>query len=254
MDVIAAKGGAPLPGLRVENAVALSKVCRSFGRLRALDSISLDVATGSSTALMGPNGAGKTTLLRLCATLIAPTSGSLRVLGLDPQRDGPRVRAGIAVLGHESHLYGDLTAEENLSFTARLHGIDDAAARIDAALERIGLRAAARRPARTFSRGMQQRCALARILLQRPRLLLLDEPATGLDAAARDVLFELVAELRGAGTTVMVTSHDPGEAIALCDRAVLLAAGRVVWSAPLGADGTARTDLELRLRDLAGKG
>jgi heme ABC exporter ATP-binding subunit CcmA len=241
---------------RVEYAVQLTEVCRSFGRLRALESISLEVPAASSTALMGPNGAGKTTLLKLCATLITPTSGTLRIVGFDPQRDGPLVRARIAVLGHESHLYGDLSAVENLSFTARLHGIDDAAPRIEAAIERIGLRGAARRPVRTFSRGMQQRCALARVLLQQPQLLLLDEPATGLDAAAREILYAIVNELRAGGTTVMITSHDVGEAVALCDRALILADGRVVWSGAIdgASPAAARAGLENRLRAAAGGG
>lgn len=233
---------------RVEAAVALSNVSRVFGSLRALDSINLEVPVGSSTALMGPNGAGKTTLLKVCATLISPTSGELRVGGLDPRRDGALVRAGLAVLGHDSHLYGDLNATENLSFTARLYGIGDADRRIAEVLQRMGLRAAARRPLRTYSRGMQQRCALARVLLQRPRLLLLDEPATGLDAAARKALYEIVAELRDAGATVITTTHDVDEAIALSDRAVVLDSGRVVWSGSVGAAADGRSELETRLR------
>jgi heme ABC exporter ATP-binding subunit CcmA len=231
----------------VENAVELSEVSRSFGRVRALDTVSLDIPAGTSTALMGPNGAGKTTLLKLCATLLTPTSGRLRVLGLDPSRDGVELRARIAVLGHDSHLYGDLSAHENLLFSARLYGIDDAATRIHESLERIGLRADARRPVRTFSRGMQQRCALARVLLQHPRLLLLDEPATGLDVAARAALYEIVRELHRGGTTVLVTTHDVAEGRQICDRAVLLTRGRLEWSGSI--EGDAAVELETRLHE-----
>ncbi len=230
---------------KVENAIKLSKVSRLFGRLRALDSVSLSIEAGTSTALMGPNGAGKTTLLRLCATLLGATSGELLVLGLDPQREGPELRAMIAVLGHESHLYGDLSAQENLLFTARLYGIGDAHRRIDEIIERIGLRAESRRPVRTFSRGMQQRCALARVLLQRPKLLLLDEPATGLDVAARATLYEIVRDLRRDGTTVLVTTHDIRESEELCDHAVLLARGRLQWAGSINSG--AIDELESRL-------
>lgn len=227
-------------------AIELSQVTRQYGSVRALDRLDLTIASGSATALMGPNGAGKTTVLKLCATLLAPNSGSIRVGGLDPTRDGAAVRARTALLGHESHLYNDLTAEENLTFTARLHGIPDARRRIDEALSRIGLRAVARRPVRTFSRGMQQRCALARVLLQRPEVLLLDEPATGLDAEARETFYAIVRELRRGGTTMLVTTHDVAECLALCDTAVILAGGRVSWSGPVApADATT---LQQRLR------
>ncbi len=220
----------------MDNAIQLKDVSRLFGRVRALEAVTLDIAPGSSTALMGPNGAGKTTLLRLCANLLLPTSGELTVLGLDPAEDGIELRSRIAVLGHDSHLYGDLDAIENLLFTARLYGIGDANARINAAIERVGLRGVARRPVRTYSRGMQQRCALARVLLQGPKLLLLDEPATGLDVAARETLYAIVGELRERGTTVLVTTHDVAEGRVLCDHAVLLARGRVEWSGPLAGD------------------
>jgi len=237
----------------VENAVELSNVSRSFGRVRALDAISLTIAAGTSTALMGPNGAGKTTLLKLVATLLTPTSGKLRVLGLDPGRDGVELRSRIAVLGHDSHLYGDLTALENLLFSARLYGVDNAAARIDESLARIGLRADARRPVRTFSRGMQQRCALARVLLQRPHLLLLDEPATGLDVAARAALYEIGNELHAGGTTVLVRTHDVGESRQICQQAVLLGRGRLEWSGSI--EGNAAPDLDERLKKaVAGNG
>ncbi len=233
------------------NAIQLSDVSRFFGRVRALDSVSLTIEAGTSTALMGPNGAGKTTLLKLCATLLLPTSGELRILGLDPNRDGPELRSRIAVLGHESNLYGDLSAQENLLFTARLYGLQDAKHRIDEIIERIGLRADARRPVRNFSRGMQQRCALARVLLLRPRLLLLDEPATGLDVAARGTLYDIVRDLRDTGTTVLVTTHDVRESQQLCDRAVLLARGELAWTGSIA--GGSVTELEERLHTVLAK-
>ncbi len=235
----------------MENAIILSNVSRTFGRVRALDAITLAIPRGAATALMGPNGAGKTTLLKLCATLLIPSAGELRVNGSNPVQDGAAVRSHTALLGHDSHLYGDLSAEENLLFTARLHGIPDAREKISDALGRIGLRAVARRSVRTFSRGMQQRCALARVLLQRPALLLLDEPATGLDVAARDILYEIVHELRRDGTTVLVTTHDVGECLAICDSAVILAEGRVAWHGPVSAGD--RDVLERRLRSAAAK-
>jgi len=217
--------------------------------VHAVSSVSLAIEPGSATALMGPNGAGKTTLLKLCATLLTPSAGKIEVDGIDAARDGGAVRARIAVLGHDSSLYGDLTATENLTFTTRLHGIDGSADRVRGALDRVGLRTVGRRPVRTFSRGMQQRCAIARVLLQQPRLLLLDEPATGLDLAARGMLHELIAELRQKGTTILLTTHDIDESLAICDSAVLMARGRIRWQGSIRTE--MRSDLEARLRAIA---
>lgn len=233
-------------------AIELSNVTRSYGSVRALHRLDLTIAGGTATALMGANGTGKTTVLKICATLLAPNDGTVRIAGLDPVRDGAAVRARTALLGHESHLYNDLTAEENLSFAARLHRVPDARRRIDEALSRIGLRAVARRPVRTFSRGMQQRCALARVLVQRPDVLLLDEPATGLDAEARDSFYAIVRELRRDGATVLVTTHDVAECVALCDAAVILAGGRIAWSGPVTAGDAASLQLRLRAPAAAG--
>ncbi len=224
----------------MSTALQLIDLSRTFGRVHALASVSLELGEATSTALMGPNGAGKTTLLRICATLLKPTSGKILIDGLDPREEGPAVRKRLAVLGHDSALYPDLSAVENLQFAARLHRFDGSG--IENALDRVGLHSAARRPVRTFSRGMQQRCAIARVLLQRPRLLLLDEPSTGLDLGARDIFHEIVAELRASGTTVLLTTHDVAEARLLSQSATLMARGRITWSGP--TDGALGERLE----------
>ena len=220
-------------GNPVQPALILSDVSRTFGRVRALTSISLTIDRGTSTAVMGPNGAGKTTLLKLCSTLLAPTSGAIRINGLDPTTDGATVRAGLATLGHDTHLYGDLSATENLHFFARLHGLRYDSGDIEAILRYVGLQGAARRPLRTYSRGMQQRCAMARVALQRPRLMLLDEPASSLDVGAREVLIEIVQHLRSNGTTVVMTTHEIADSTTLCDEAILLTNGQLSWRGPV---------------------
>ncbi|HEX8954475.1 MAG TPA: ABC transporter ATP-binding protein, partial [Polyangia bacterium] len=166
----------------VVDARGLTKV---YGRQRALAGVDLTLRAGEATALLGPNGAGKSTLVGILSTLVSPTAGSVRYGGADAasaaQPEDDELRGAIGIIAHESHCYGDLTGHENLVFFARLYGVPDAHAAAERLLARVGLRDAARRAARTYSRGMLQRLALARALLHRPRLLLLDEPFTGLD-------------------------------------------------------------------------
>ncbi len=230
-------------------ALQLVNVTRTFGRLCAVRGVDLRIESGTSTAVMGANGAGKTTLLKLCATLLTPTSGSLRIAGFDPLEDGPAARARLAVVSHETHLYNDLSASENLAFAMKIRGMPATTGAIDAALQRVGLTASARRPLRTYSRGMQQRCALARLCLQRPEILLLDEPANGLDAAAKQTLAAIVREMHAAGTAVVLATHDVAEATSLCSDAVLMSGGTITWHGGIGPDSR---DLTARLSDLAG--
>ncbi len=147
---------------------------------------------GEYVTLVGPNGAGKTTLLRILATLIRPTSGTVRIAGMDVARAGPEIRRYIGFLSHRTLLYEDLTAEQNLRFYARLYGIPDASARMDELLQRVGLADRRHDLVRTFSRGMQQRLAVARALIHCPSILLLDEPYTGLGPDAAGALQSLL--------------------------------------------------------------
>jgi len=207
-------------------------VTKAFGHRATLAGVSLSVTAGESVALVGPNGAGKTTLLRIMATLTCPTSGLVRIAGLDPARNGSDIRRQIGFLSHRTLLYEDLTAEQNLRFYARMYDLADDSARITDLLEQVGLIKRRHDLVRTFSRGMQQRLAVARAVLHRPRVLLLDEPYTGLDPGAAQVLSDLLTRLVAEGCTVLLTTHDLGHALAASQRIVILVRGGVVYDAP----------------------
>ena len=204
---------------------------KSFGLRPVLRGVDLAVAPGECLALMGPNGAGKTTLLRILATLSKPTAGLVRVAGLPLPVAAGEVRRRLGVVAHHPLLYSDLTADENLEFYARLYGLRDYARRIAAVLEQVGLAARRHDLVRTFSRGMQQRLAIGRALLHDPQVMMFDEPYTGLDPQAADMLDQVLAEARRAGHTTLLTTHDLARALALADRVAILARGVIVFSA-----------------------
>jgi len=214
--------------------VEAERLGKAFGRVRVLRDVTLRVGAGEALVLFGPNGAGKSTLLRLCATLYAPTSGVLRLFG-SAEREA-RTRRRIGFVSHQSFLYPDLSAHENLAFYARLYGLPSPDETAADWLARVGLAETASRPVRVFSRGMEQRLALARALLHAPELLLLDEPWSALDAAAADLLSDLLASLHAEGRTLIVATHDFERGLALADRAVILHGGRAAWEAAR-ADG-----------------
>jgi heme exporter protein A len=170
----------------------------------------------------------------------------VRVGGLDAEAHGIAVRRQIAVLGHESFLYPDLTAHENLTFYARLYRVADPGRRVEEQIERFALRGWAHRPVRTLSRGMLQRCALARVLLHEPRLLLLDEPFTGLDVAARELLCEQLGAAHARGAAMVMSTHDVPLGAALCQRALVLARGSLVADLPIAAGDAGHLEAELR--------
>ncbi len=210
-----------------EPAVALHRVAKRFGHLTALQSIDLEVPEGTSLALFGPNGAGKTTLLRLIATLGKPTAGRVRIRGIDTRREPEKVRSEIGLISHQTLLYEDLTARENLIFYGRMYGLNDLNNRIDAALDAVGLRDRETDRVRGFSRGLKQRLAIARATLHRPSILLLDEPFTGLDTSARSMLSRMLQDLRREGRTVLLVTHDLQQGASLSDRFVILNRGRI---------------------------
>ena len=212
--------------------IEVHNLTKSFGPRRALAGVDLHVAPGECVVLCGPNGAGKTTLLRILATLARPTSGEVRIAGLDPAKAGTDVRQQIGFLSHRTLLYDDLTAEQNLAFYARMYAIPDAEARIDTLLERVGLTARRHDLVRTYSRGMQQRLAVARTVLHRPPLVLLDEPYTGLDPLAADTLSALLTDLTDEGCTLLLTSHNLQSDVTMNRRAVVLNRGRIVYDIP----------------------
>jgi heme exporter protein A len=188
-------------------AVQLLNVTRVFGVSPALVRASVVIGQGETVLVRGSNGAGKSTLLRVIATALSPTYGSGSVLGFDLARDRDEIRARTELLGHRTRLYDDLSAEENLRFACRMHRLDPGGVRD--ALTRVGLRRAAGDRVRGYSEGMRQRVAVARAILRRPALLLLDEPYAGLDEEAKDIVDELISSAGTDGRTVVLATHDP---------------------------------------------
>lgn len=211
-------------------------VSKVYGRQRALGSVSLELGAGEAVALLGPNGAGKSTLLGILGTLVRPSTGELLFSDEPPTAWH---RAGIGVLGHESLCYAELTGRENLHFFARLYGVARPAERSAEWLARLGIEHAADRPARTYSRGMLQRLALGRALIHGPRLLLLDEPFTGLDREGVALLRSLLMAERDRGAILLIISHEFASLVDLATRALVLRRGRLVHDgpAPVTADG-----------------
>ncbi len=199
-----------------------------------LRGIDLAVGPGECVAIFGPNGAGKSTLLRVLAGLLRADSGSVELFGRTLPADAA-LRQRIGYLGHDAFLYRDLDARENLAYYGRLFGVRDGerAARL---IAEVGLERVATRRVGSYSRGMLQRLGLARALLHQPELLLLDEPLTGLDPQGAELLTGMLRELRTAGVTVLMATHDVERALEAATRALILGRGRVVWD---GGDGPA---------------
>jgi heme exporter protein A len=205
----------------------LVDVTRTFGRRRALNRVSLTSEAGTITALLGHNGAGKSTLLSIAATLLQPSSGTVRYGDQVPADGSVALRARIGMLGHDLYLYPELSAAENLRFFARLYHVPDVERAVARGVEQAGLTERAGDPVAGYSRGMRQRLALERALIHEPRLLLLDEPFTGLDEAAREALRVRLRAARAAGTIVILTTHDIAAIANLTDRSVTLVDGRL---------------------------
>ena len=221
--------GASASGLDCDfDVVAVEDVSRHYGRRVALARVSLDCRAGTIVGLLGPNGAGKSTLLGVLSTLVRPTSGRIRYGDRTAAVWGDDVRRHIGVLGHESFLYDDLTATENLAFFCQLYGLRDGPRRIPAALDQARLATRAGDRVGAFSRGLRQRLALERTLLHEPRLVLLDEPFTGLDDESIGALVARLGALRARGAIVVMATHDFDSAEGVVDRALCLKAGRLI--------------------------
>ncbi len=223
-----------MPSRDGEPLLAARGLRRSFGRVRVLRDVDLTLAAGDVLAVAGPNGAGKSTLLRVLAGLSRPSAGVVRVAGRRLAGD-PEARRAIGLLSHHSLLYDDLTLLENLAFAARLYGSPHPAETARAALAAAGLSDRAGDQPRRLSRGLLQRAAIARALLHGPRVLLLDEPFTALDAAAAERLRATLAERREAGLGVLVVTHHLGEVWDVATRVAVMVGGR--WAAEEPREG-----------------
>jgi heme exporter protein A len=217
-----------------DRTIEVRALTKTFGLNPVLRGLDFDVPRGQFLTLLGPNGSGKTTLLRILGALARPTSGTVRVGGWELPGEAEFVRAQLGVVSHLPLLYDTLTAEENLLFFARLYNLprETRRARVEAVLRRVGLARRARDVVGTYSRGMQQRLAIARAILHEPAVLLLDEPYTGLDQDAAALLDELLREVASGGRTVIMTTHDLRRGHALADRIAILSRGRIAFDAP----------------------
>nr|WP_260408498.1 ATP-binding cassette domain-containing protein [Planomonospora venezuelensis] len=213
---------------------------KRFGGFTAVDGIDLEVAPGEAFGFLGPNGAGKSSTMRMVSCVSLPTAGELRILGMDPRRDGSRIRARLGVCPQLDNLDPDLSVRENLTTYARYFGLSKAQSRsrADELLDFAQLQEKASSPVEPLSGGMKRRLTIARALVNDPDLVLLDEPTTGLDPQARHLLWERLFRLKQRGTTLVLTTHYMDEAEQLCDRLVVMDGGRIV------AEGSPRSLIE----------
>lgn len=210
--------------------IETKKLVKRFGLKTILRGVDFSVEPGEFVALLGPNGAGKTTFLRILASLSRPSMGSVKVAGYSLPNESAQVRAKLGVVSHLPLLYPDLTAEENLQFYARMYGISNFGPRISKVLEMVGLEARRKDLVRTFSRGMQQRLAIGRAVLHDPEVMLFDEPYTGLDQDASEMLDDVLRTVAAKGRTVVMTSHDLLRAENLATRFDILSRGIIAAS------------------------
>lgn len=216
--------------------IEVRQLVKRFGAKTVLRGLNFEVREGEFVALLGPNGAGKTTFLRILASLARPTLGDVRIAGYRLPLQAAAVRRSLGFVSHQPLLYGDLSAEENLRFYGRMYDLAGLERRVDAVLDTIGLSSRRRDLVRTYSRGMQQRLAIGRAILHDPSVLFFDEPHTGLDQEACDMLDGVLREVTGRGRTVVMTSHDLARVEDLASRFDVLSHGVIAAS-------TAKSDL-----------
>ena len=210
-------------------ALESEDIRKTFGHFTALAGVTLSVIRGEFLALFGRNGAGKTTFLKIAATLVRQTHGKLRVEGIDIRDEPEKARRHIGFLSHNTYLYRDLSPVENLRFFSRLYGMPDSEERIMALLDRVGLRRRAADPVRAFSRGLHQRLGIARVMLHDPSVIMLDEPYTGLDANAVEILNHILDQAAASGKTIILTSHDLEQGLRAATRAAIIDRGKIVF-------------------------
>ncbi|MDI6888728.1 MAG: ABC transporter ATP-binding protein [Methanocellales archaeon] len=214
--------------------ISINGLSKVFGNNVALREINLKMKKSEFMALFGPNGAGKTTLIKIMSTLIAPTSGAVVIDGYDIREEAIEIRKRIGVISHETYLYEDLSAQENLQFYGRMYEVDDIEERVSDVMSEVGLSPRADDLVRTFSRGMKQRLSIARAILHDPPILLLDEPYTGLDPHAVATFDRILEKSDISNKTVVMTTHMIGRGIEMSDRVAILRSGEIVYDVPRG--------------------
>jgi heme exporter protein A len=239
---LAPRGSAPEDPVPDGLAIEVRGVTKSYGRVRVLDGLDLTLRWGQVLSVLGPNGSGKTTLLKILATLTRPDAGSVRIAGMDPERAAARIRRATGVVMHEPMLYSDLTGRENMRFFCRMFGLDQPEERIAESVRRVGMTSRMDQRVGTLSHGMQKRFSIARALLHRPRVLLMDEPESGLDQGAIELMRDVVTATKAGGGAVLLVTHNFDQALGLGDRLAILGRGKVaheeaLHSVEVGADG-----------------
>ncbi len=209
--------------------VEVESLTRSFGHVMALDGVDLKVNRGEFMTVFGPNGAGKTTLIRILSAVLRPTSGTVKITGRELQKEGEEIRKKIGLLSHNSFLYPNLTAQENLKFYGRIYNLTALEERIEEVLEEVGLKHRKDDLVRTYSRGMLQRLAIARCVLHNPQIIFLDEPYTGLDQHAAITLRKILARLHNRDRSIIMTTHNIQRGLELCDTVAIQVSGRIVY-------------------------
>ena len=207
-------------------------ITKNFGSMTVLDNVNCSVKGGEVLTIVGPNGAGKTTLIKIMATLVNATGGTVEIGGFNVKKSPEKVRGIIGVISHNTYLYNELTAGENLKFFGKMYAIPKIDRRVDEVLGETGLSDRKHDRVGTFSRGMKQRLSIARAILHKPSVLLLDEPYTGLDQQASASLESVLNSLTGSGITTIMISHDLKRGLALADQVMILASGTVTYHAP----------------------
>jgi ABC-2 type transport system ATP-binding protein len=218
--------------IKNESVIVTEKLTRAFGENLAVNQLSFSVERGEVFGLLGPNGAGKTTMVRMLAALLSPTSGEAWVAGHQVGVEDQEIRQKIGLLPEAPGLYDALTAEQNLAFYSEMYGVENKSQRIQRYLELLGLWHRRYEPVGTFSKGMRQKLAIARALLHEPEVLFLDEPTSGLDPQASRLVREFIAELKGEGRTIILTTHNLEEADRLCDRVAVISGHLLALDAP----------------------
>ncbi len=210
--------------------IAVTGLTKTFGNLYALRNLSFSLNKGEFLTIFGPNGAGKTTLIRILSTITKASSGEIKIADLSFEDDSEKIRRQIGVIAHQTFLDENLTAEENLRFYGKLYDVENLSTKIETILSEVGLEWRKKDFVRTFSRGMQQRLAIARAMLHEPSILLLDEPYTGLDQHASGMLTNWLNRLRSSEQTILMVTHDLEQGMELADRIAILVEGQLVFN------------------------